>query len=1695
MRSLRGRVSAFCVLTLIIAVAVGLAAPTEVQSVKQTSKPTSSIKAPNIKSVATPVQRRAIASKFGELPLSFEVNVGQAARSVDFVSHAGGETVLLAATQATVVTGGQTPTSSTDPFLKKLSPAQLKRFEATKAYRTPRFRRPAKATKVSLAFEGADTKATAQPLNALPGAVSYFLGNDPSKWHSGVSTYARVKYHDVYPGIDLAYYGNRRQLEFDLVVSPGADPHSIVLNFGEGERLTALRDGSLKVGEAASALVLHHPSIYQLEGGKKVSIQGDFAIQSKDRVAIKLANYDKSQALVIDPTLAYSTYLTASGGSDSDAIAVDANGDAFITGTTYSSSFPIVNGYQTSAAAAANGIVFVSELNPSGTALLYSTYLGGSSGDYAESIAVDGAGGAYVSGYTFSTDFPTLNAFQTSNNDASTSNGFVARIDTTQTGTASLIYSTYLGGGGNSTNPYGGDLVGGIATDGSGLAYVTGETVSDTSVAPFPTTATAYQTTLNGDNGNAFVTVLDTNQSGSASLIYSTYLGGDAPGSLGDFGFGIAVDQSGNAYIIGQTTSDSSGPFPTTASAYQSSLNSSNGNVFLGEIATTQSGAQSLVYSTYFGGSSTSPLGDDGGSVALDSSGKVYIVGDATSSDFPVTSGVLQTTNSTNGDAFVAKWDLTQSGASSLLYSTLLGGTNGASGDLSVSVAVDPSGDAYLTGSASSSDFPTTAGAYQTSIPNSTWAAFVSELNPSATSLLYSSYLGGSCADNGTGVTLDSLGNPYLSGYTCSSDFPTYPSGVFQTTFESPQSGFVTKFALNANPGIVASESPQPNANGWNNSAVTVSFTCIPGGAPLSSCTSPDTVSTEGASQTVTGTAEDTASNTASTTVTVNFDLTAPSLSVTTPSTSSVTVSTPSIAIAGTVSDSLSGVSGVTCGGATASVTGSSFSCTVPLFSASNTVAVVGTDVAGNTATSNLTVTVSMSTPTSLTVTPPTPNMTIGGTQAFQAIDQTGTLRPDATWSINDATVASFETSNPNTLVGNAAGTATVTATVGSVTGTTTVTVLSSGLSVGTQLWSAPTISGYTTQQIVQAVPSVNGPDLYAVDADTSGDVLVRAFKSDGEQLWNSTSLGLSSVNKIAGDNSGGLIALGGASSGYAVSDLNPVTGASNWQYDAPASSAVPSYLAVGTNGNVYIFENNCASSRNCLDIIDGSSGSLTTQVQLPQSSSSSINRDCESNENETDYSPANYGPASVGPTGTIYFEVQTSQETQTWVCSEGIEQSVNYSRSNDLSLYAVSPSGGVSSTTIDSNSGTTSSAIPSDIVGDVIPDGLGGALAAFTKIPSTGWNGSQAFSVADIGQGTEADFSDEQGPEFPSDASLVLGDNGIAFIVDRDGADIDSFNVPALSENWNYYSPLGGTLSFVSSTPSGSVAVNDSMQGLTQIDSTGTASSPVAALQSTQPIFSPLPLLASYNGGTAFGSWVGISSGAAVVQAGLFTNPGSAAFATPSADGQNSRQQVATATVTPNYANKGQKNKYDGLHFLVKGQNRPTCSETLGLLTQCAEQIGVWPINVEVQVHVTDDPLNWVVDQTVIGFIRGQQYNNSTFAITPYSNPEVPTRPPGPLGGNDTPLNTPLVNLVQFDPLHDYIFWLDSPGLNQNRPSNNQVYSATFVLNFASVACLSTNKSRCASALWHIKIVVNAPATLDTTQSAGGAGWLSLNF
>jgi hypothetical protein len=670
--------------------------------------------------------------KYGNLPLAFEANHGQLDSRVDFMTRTDAATVFLTPTAAVFSLNGPNGGGH--------------------------------GAAVHMQIVGANPNATPLAGEQQPGIVNYFIGNDPSKWHTNVATFGDVQYQDVYPGIDLAYYSNNGRLEYDFVVSPGADPAAITLNFAGAERVDVDPRGNLVLHTNAGEMVQQKPFTYQETGQIRKEVASRYVVDGT-QVRFELGEYDATRPLVIDPlVLGYSTFLGGSGAADIGyAIAVDSTGSTYVTGETFAATtFPDTPGafdntYDGSRDA------FVAKLNATGTGLVFATYLGGSggsTGDFGYGIAVDDDGNAYIAGHTDTANFPTtLGAFDTTL--SGTDDAFVTKLNASG---SALVYSTYLGGSGI-------DLSRAIAVDADGSAYLTGMTAS----ANFPVTVGALDTTVNGVI-DAFVAKLAAD--GSA-LDYATYLGGST-GGASETGFGIAVDTSGNAYVTGQTDS---GNFPTTPTSYDLGYNGGLSDAFAIKLNATGS---VLLYGTYLGGA----LADSAFAIAVDAGGSAYLTGRTTNhatSDFPTTVGAYDPTHNGSDDAFVTK--LLADG-SDLAYSTYLGGT---STDAGQGIAVDDDGNAYVAGHTSSSGFPTTGDGNDLTHNGSTDALFT-KLNASGSALVYSTFLGGSLGDLGYAVAADSTGNAYVTGESTSTDFPTTPGALKRRNRGTPDA-FVTKFA------------------------------------------------------------------------------------------------------------------------------------------------------------------------------------------------------------------------------------------------------------------------------------------------------------------------------------------------------------------------------------------------------------------------------------------------------------------------------------------------------------------------------------------------------------------------------------------------------------------------------------------------------------------------------------------------------------------------------------------------------------------------------------------------------------------------------------------------------------------------------------------------------------------------------------
>ena len=689
--------------------------------------PASTFTTPALASIST---HRINQSDPSALPLSFELNQGQTNERVKFLARSEGYVLFLTATE--VVMALDNPVA----HQKGKANRELRSRAEDGLPRTPR-----RIVRMKLA--GANPEPQIEGLEQLPGTSNYFTGSDPADWHTDIPSFTRLAYAQVYPGIDMVYYGNRRRLENDFVVAPGARPDVIQMTFSGIKDFEIDRMGDLVLRTEQGNIRQSKPIAYQEANGVREDVSVSYVVNGMDHVGFQVGAYDPARPLIIDPVLTYSTYLGGSGFDQGYAIAIDSLGNAYVTGATAAIDFPTTPGaFQTNYG---GGDAFVTKINPSGSALVYSTYLNGASGN---GIAVDADGNAYITGEAGRTNFPiTGGAFQTAPMGFDT---FVTKLNAAG---SALVYSARFGGNLD-------DFGRGIALDSAGNAYITGWTVCRSTVCTFPT-ANAFQPNYAGGNNDAFVTKI--NSSGSA-LVYSTYLGGGKIiNGTDDWGEAIAVDSAGSAYVTGYTFAPD---FPVTAGAFDTSR--AGLDAFVTKF--TPDGA-SLVYSTFLGGAGH----EQGQGIAVDASGNAYVAGITESSDspftsvnegFPVTPGAFQTKGSF--DAFVTKLNPT---GSALVYSTYLGGSKDV--DRGWAIALDNSGNAYVTGDTASNNFPI-SNPIQASYGGGLSDAFVTKLNATGSALVYSTFLGGNLTDEGRGIAVANLsGDAYVTGDTSSANFPT----------------------------------------------------------------------------------------------------------------------------------------------------------------------------------------------------------------------------------------------------------------------------------------------------------------------------------------------------------------------------------------------------------------------------------------------------------------------------------------------------------------------------------------------------------------------------------------------------------------------------------------------------------------------------------------------------------------------------------------------------------------------------------------------------------------------------------------------------------------------------------------------------------------------------------------------------------
>ncbi len=805
--------------------------------------------------------RLNLESNFGKFPLAFEPNRGQEASPVKFLCRGGGYSLFVTGDEAVFL-------------LKK--PAPKFPIHPDKTFSRPK---PQAPDILRLKLAQANPDALFEGAQALPGISNYFIGPDPAHWVTRVPQYSRVVLHGVYPGVDVAYYGNQGRLEYDFQVNPGADPRSIHMHIEGADSVQTDGQGNLQLTVKGRKVLFEAPQVYQEDGTGRRPVSGRYSAGGNNDVSFDVKDYDPSRKLVIDPVLDYGTYLGGTGGDRGTGIAVDGLGNTYITGLT-SGSFPITPGAIQSVFGSKvyteMNDVFVSKFDPTGSTLLYSTYLGGTQNDTGEAIAVDGNGDAYVTGQA-GAGFPTTpGAYQTGFGggfDAYFGDAFLSKLNAD--GTA-LLYSTFLGGPNS-------DAGTGIALDNSGNAYLTGWASSTN----FPSTPSSFMPVYgSGDNADIFVAKVNPAGGGSSDLVYSTFLGQDGV----DGGpLNIAVDGSGDAYVVGATNGSH---FTTTAGAFEASFVNGGSGIpdnFLLKLNPSGSG---LVFSTYVG-----PSGLYGGyGIAFDSGQDIYITATSQSVSYPTSPGAYSPTYLGGLNGVVAELNPT---GSALLYSTFL--EQAYSSTISwaaypTGIEVDDCGNIHVTGATSYPSFPLTSGAWDNSFSASGFAGFFLVLNPAQTGsaqLVFSTFMGSSSSTFPYSMAKDPSGNLYVAGET-GSGFPS-TGGSYQAAYGGPSccgdgDAFVAKIDVSSL-CVSGTATPTPTNSPTSTSTLTPGSTATPSSTPTVSATATPTNSL-------------TYTSTATPSSTPTLSPTAPPTDTATPTPSLTPSSTPTVTTTFTPTDS-----------------------------------------------------------------------------------------------------------------------------------------------------------------------------------------------------------------------------------------------------------------------------------------------------------------------------------------------------------------------------------------------------------------------------------------------------------------------------------------------------------------------------------------------------------------------------------------------------------------------------------------------------------------------------------------------------------------------------------------------------------------------------------------------------------------------
>ncbi len=705
--------------------------------------------------------KRGIRPNLQNAAIYFEPNTGQNEEEVKYLARGRGFNLFLTPTKAVYVLKSG----------KENSPEQGIPDQPLK-----------KTRKAAIFMElmGADEHAAPEGAEELPGKVNYISGSDPDKWKTGVATYASVLTEDVYPGIDLIWRGKEGgAIRYDFVVNPGGSPDSIEWEISGANSASINPEGDLVLVTDAGNLVHRKPITYQDSQGQRTNVESEFALVVDDlpdpsvtKVRFSVGEYDRSKALVIDPTvlgsnLAFSTFLGGDNFDNGTAIAADSNGNVYVTGVTgsvlNSAEFPTTAGaFDTTFNGGSLGDAFVSKFSADGSTLLYSTYLGGSNDDNGRGIAVDSLGRAYVTGVTASVDFPvTAGAYDET---LGSLDAYVVRLSADG---SALEYGTFLGG-------IGIDEGRAIAVDSNFSAYVTGKSRSN----DFPVTTGVVQGSRAGGD-DAYVTKFNADGTG---LVYSTFLGGDQD----DIGKGIAVNSAGEAFVTGETKAGTP-DFPVTSGAFDETHNGGI-DAFVSRL---NSGATALTYSTFLGGTLT----DRGNGIVVDNTGNAYVTGTTGSSDYPTTAGAYDETANGLDDIFVTKLN---SSGSALTFSTYIGGSSLDSGN---GIGIDSSLYVSVTGSAFDGvpGFPTTPDAFDGTHNGST-DVVLARLDPTGSILSYSTFIGGSLGETGFGIATLPTGDSHIVGTAGSFNFPT-TAGSFDPTHNFGDSDvFVSRFSFQSSP-------------------------------------------------------------------------------------------------------------------------------------------------------------------------------------------------------------------------------------------------------------------------------------------------------------------------------------------------------------------------------------------------------------------------------------------------------------------------------------------------------------------------------------------------------------------------------------------------------------------------------------------------------------------------------------------------------------------------------------------------------------------------------------------------------------------------------------------------------------------------------------------------------------------------------